>query len=230
METIETIEKPRPKGEALALIRERLHGASTRDFSKAARVQHDALDATFCAVPMARADYETWRNLRVLEEARHEDSGAAKTSAPIDRARSDAFLLANAIFSELGEALSAEDATMLMDAPGLWPCTKTVLSAAERENPPRENLAFEVQWLWRKNQGELAVWRVLFQCGLGKALLDWMAPSATAEEQEQARHNITKAEEAIHGFAAFFEAKETAEMLGITLNEVAAKPSSVPAM
>lgn len=218
----ETTEASTPKGEALTLIRRRLHGATTRDFSKAARVRHEALEATFCVVPMTRADYEKWRAKRAFEEIRHADAKHTDTSLPVDRVQSDVFLISCAVFSELGEALSEEDAKLLMDAPGLWPSTKTVLSAAERENPPRENLSFEVQLLWRKNQAEIAVWQVLFECGLGAALLDWMAPSATPEEQERARHNIAKAEESVHGFAAFFNAKEAAQMLGISLREAAA--------
>jgi hypothetical protein len=217
----ETTTPPQPKSQSLALIRERLHGAGTHDFSKAARVHHAALDVMFCVVPMRRTEYEQYRTLRAFEEIRHRDAGHTDTSVPIDRAKSDAFLLQHAVFSEDGEALCEEDAKALMDGAGLWPSTKTLLSAAEKENPPRENLAFEVQLLWRKNQAEIAVWQVLFECGLGKALLDWMAPSATPEEQEKARHNIVKAEEAVNGFAAFFDAKEAARLFGLKLREAA---------
>jgi hypothetical protein len=206
-----------PQSGSLALIRERLAGAQSYDFTTARRVSHDALGVEFCVVPMKRADFEAWRNLRYFENQKHLGPNGEPNEAPLNREMSAKHLLQHAVYSKLGEPLGAEDAQALMSGAGLWPGTQTVLSAAEHQNPPRENLSYEVQMLWRKNQSEIAVWQVLFECGLGRALLDWMAPSATAEEQEQARHNIVKAEEALHGFSAFFDAREAAQILGIKL-------------
>lgn len=221
---------PEPNS-TLAYIREKLerekNGTSTRDLSKLVQVEHEATDIIFLAVGMNRDTYRSWRNRRFMEDRQHEDSGAAKRGLPVDRDLSDAFLLQNAILSSDGQKLDVKITEWLMTGEGFGPSTNMVLAAAEKVNPPRSDaLNYEVALLMGKSALEVMMWRLMFECGLGKALLDWAAPSATDEEKTWAAHQLAKAEETVAELGVYFAVEDAARVEGITFREAALRKAA----
>jgi hypothetical protein len=117
--------------------------------------------------------------------------------------------------------LEAATVQEMMKAPQCGPSNFALIRAVVAQNPPREQLTAEVAVMFAASQTDFVLWELLFSSGLGRALIDFMAPSATPEEKELAAHNIKKAEEAIHAMRPFLHTKHAARSLGITFSDAA---------
>jgi len=186
-------------------------------------VPHKASGLSFRVGAMSRDDYEAWQNLRFMETKQHEESGGMREGAPLVRDRSDAYLLEKSVWSEDGTQITAKMANHLLKGKHFAPSTAILLSAAQKENPPREDLISEVAFLWAKGQSDLLLMRVLLDCGLGEMVINKFAASATPEQKQQAEDAIYRAKEALLGFEGFFEIDEASKALGITLKDAAAR-------
>jgi len=139
-----------------------------------------------------------------------------------DTRRDTAYLAHGARVLVEGEevALSEEAATELLKGP--WGAdNRRLISRIREANPPMEELTRGQAILWGSSATQVVMWRVLMEVGLGKALLNFIAPTATEEEKEWAAEQIQKVQDCLPEFDAYFDTVDAATALGITFKEAA---------
>lgn len=201
-----------------AKLRALKEAGSYIDVSKLTRYEHKALGLSIFVGAMAYKAHKEWQDVRRFEDLQHVTAGKSDVD-PKDRSRSDRILLTYAVYTEDGKPLGSELAGLLLELEGAGPDNYTLLSEAERANPPRELLVSEVAQMLNKSQLDAMLWRILFEAGLGKVLIDAMAPSSTPEELEWAKHEIGKCSEVVFALSALFDAEDAADRIGVTFRE-----------
>lgn len=188
------------------------------DVSKMQRCRLDLLGLDVYAGPMGYKHHKAWMDIKRHEDLMHERANKTEED-PQDRTLSDRYLLAHAVFSADGKPLGEELAGGLMDLRDGGSQLYQLLSAAEAANPPREYMAVDVARLLSKSALDCLIWRVLFEAGLGKALIDYLSANATEDEKAWAIEQLRKVEEVAFALQPLFEAEEAAKLCGITFNQ-----------
>lgn len=207
--------KTSPVASTLSEIEARLRALNEGpdDVSDLTVIEHKASKLLFHVGPMTRIEHETWTNLLFFEEQQWRENGGDKTNAPILRARSDAYLLRNAVWTEDGQKLTDELAELLLNLRRFGPSTTALIEAAHGFNPPRAQMVWALQQCFGANQAFLVIVRVLKEMGLFKLLLDRVVGDES--EKEFAAREIQKVEEALIFFEAIFEAQDAAKEMEI---------------
>lgn len=192
------------------------------DISALQVVEHKATGLRFRVGPMKRANHEAWFNLRYFEEKQHADIGAREAGAPLQRDRSDLYLLQHAVWTEDGQKLTEPNARLLLDGEGFGPSTYALCEAAAHHNPPREAVVAALAQVWGASASNIVFWRVLKEAGLFKMLLDRF--EGTPEEREVAEREIAKVTGTLEFWEAAFEADRAAAEMDVGVYDRVGKP------
>lgn len=202
--------------EMAARLAEIENGAS--DFSQLPVVLHEASRLSFRVGPMSREDYDAWQNLKALESLQHESSGAAKSKAPLNRDKSDTFLLSNAVFSESGDKLSEGIVKGLLSGKGFGPSTHLLCEAAAAKNPPRKELTSEFQLIYGATRSLIVLVRILEKAGALETLRDRLAPGED-EAKTKAVADVKKWMATLPFWEAVLETEDAAKTIGVSVYE-----------
>jgi len=215
-----------PKVMSMAALKARIEARNTPDKARLQTFYHEGLEGFFFVGAMSSPGYLAVENPHQFAPPGSPLAGQLISSPSTDALNRDLAYLMNGAWLEdengLGQ-MEREAALSLYNGKGNGPSNRALINAIKALNPPREHLNREVATMYAMDSATACVWRVLFQVGLGRALLDYIAPSATPEEKAWAARQIAKAEEVFIDFEPYFRTNDNAATWGFEL-----RPQSVP--
>lgn len=203
------------------VIAERLRArreADKIDLSKMDTCEIKSLSLFVYVGPMGYKTHKAWMDTKRFEETLHAKANKSEDD-PIDRTQSDTYLLANSVYLENGQPLGMDLAKQLVELREGGPDMFQLLSLAEKNNPPREYMAYEVAKLLTKSSIDLLMWRIVIEAGLSRVLIDYMSTHSTEEEREWATEQLLKVEEVAYALQPLYNAEEAAKLMGISFNK-----------
>lgn len=199
-------------------LRQRRAASTGVDVKTLQPVEHEPLGEIFFPGPLSYDKYNKLFQIRRMEDLQHIQNNKSEED-PRDTSRSDLFLLSNAVYTVDGKPLGDEMAKELLSLPGSGVPNHILISEADKCNPPRHHLAYDVLIMLNAKKCELVLWRLIFEAGLIPCLINAMSSLSSPEEREQAEMQLRKAEEVMYALYPMFEADDAARNMGITFEK-----------
>ncbi|BCM88727.1 hypothetical protein IAD21_00569 [Abditibacteriota bacterium] len=178
---------------------------------------HEALGMTLYLGRMSSQGYIAVENVaRYIPHGTQWAGQKMSSNAEDDRNRDIAYLMHAVFFqNEKGfERFTRDDAILLMDLDGAGAANRALMHAIRELNPPREELTQQMAGALACTTMATVVVRTLLDIGLGRAIVHFLAPSATEKEKEWAIAQIQQVEEVFLELDAIMGTRDTMNRMG----------------